>query len=82
MTDSSARLRRTSPRPALAQADPIADPLLTPDEVCALLKVRKEWLYTQVQRHRLPVVRINGRTLRFKTSDVQTYIDSRYRQAG
>ncbi len=81
MTDSSPRRRRTAARPALAAVDVVVDPLLTPDEVCALLKVRKEWLYTQVQRNRLPFVRINGRTLRFKTSDVQAYIATRYRQA-
>jgi excisionase family DNA binding protein len=81
VTDSSARRRRTSARPAPAAVDVVVDPLLTPDQVCALLKVRKEWLYTQVQRQRLPFVRINGRTLRFKTSDVRAYIDSRYRQA-
>jgi excisionase family DNA binding protein len=79
VTDSSARRRRSPARPASHDGEALVDPLLTPDEVCALLKVRKEWLYTQVQRHRLPVVRINGRTLRFKTSDVQAYIADGYR---
>lgn len=54
------------------------DELLTPDEVTAILKVSKPWLYAQVQRGRFPIVRFNGRSLRFKASDVQRYIDRQY----
>ncbi len=56
----------------------IVDELLTPDEVAVLLKVTKPWLYAQVQRGRFPTVRFNGRSLRFKASDVQRYIDQQY----
>ena len=54
------------------------DELLTPDEVSAILKVTKPWLYAQVQRGRFPIVRFNGRSLRFKASDIQRYIDRQY----
>jgi excisionase family DNA binding protein len=54
------------------------DELLTPDEVCAILKVSKPWLYAQVQRRTLPTVRFNGRCLRFKAADIQLYIDRQY----
>lgn len=56
----------------------VVDELLTPDEVAVLLKVTKPWLYAQVQRGRFPAVRFNGRSLRFKASDVQRYIDRQY----
>lgn len=52
--------------------------LLTPDEVAAILKVSKAWLYAQVQRGRFPTARFNGRSLRFKASDIQRYIDRQY----
>jgi excisionase family DNA binding protein len=61
------------------QASPrVLDELLTPDEVCAILRVTKPWLYAQVQRRALPTVRFNGRSLRFKASDIQLYIDRQY----
>jgi excisionase family DNA binding protein len=67
----------TSRRPE-QPAPPILDELLTPDEVCAILKVSKPWLYAQVQRRALPTVRLNRRRLRFKAGDIQLYIDRQY----
>ena len=67
----------TSRRPEQA-APRLLDELLTPDEVCAVLKVSKPWLYAQVQRRALPTVRFNGRSLRFKVGDIQLYIDRQY----
>ena len=64
----------TDMRPSRA-AGRTLDELLTPDEVSAILKVTKSWLYAQVQRGRFPIVRFNGRSLRFKASDIQRYID-------
>ena len=64
----------TDVRPGKA-AGRTLDELLTPDEVSAILKVTKPWLYAQVQRGRFPIVRFNGRSLRFKASDIQRYID-------
>jgi excisionase family DNA binding protein len=45
------------------------DDLMTPDEVCALLKVTKDWLYDQVQARQIPHVRL-GLHLRFRRSEV------------
>ncbi len=44
--------------------------LLTVDEVCALLKVKRSWIYNNPK---LPHVKV-GRYLRFYWSDVETYI--------
>lgn len=49
------------------------DDLMTPDEVCALLKVTKDWLYDQVQARRIPHVRL-GRHLRFSRLEVLDYV--------
>jgi excisionase family DNA binding protein len=48
--------------------------LLTPDQVCGLLKVRKSWLYDEVEAGRLPHLRL-GRQLRFRPSDIADYLD-------
>lgn len=57
----------------------MAEQLLTPDEVCALLKVEKDWLYSQVQRKLIPHVRMaNSRMLRFKGTDIDRYIEQGY----
>ena len=47
--------------------------LLTLDELGALLKVRKSWLYDEVESGRLPAIRL-GRQLRFRIADVEAYL--------
>jgi predicted DNA-binding transcriptional regulator AlpA len=49
--------------------------LLDPDDVCALLKVTKDWLYDQVQAERIPYRRLNNRQLRFRPSEIRDYIE-------
>ncbi len=49
--------------------------LLTPDDVTALLKVKKSWLYDVVERGDLPCVRL-GRSLRFRRLDLEAFITS------
>ncbi len=80
MNDKHSAGQRRNRATASQAAQAPVDRLLTPDEVCAMLAVRKEWLYTQVQRQQLPAVRLNGRSLRFKRDDVQAYIDRQYGQ--
>ena len=47
--------------------------LLTVDDLVDLLKVRKSWVYDEVESGRLPAVRL-GRQLRFRISDVEAYL--------
>lgn len=47
--------------------------LLDVEELCALLKVSKKWVYREVENERLPVVRL-GRSLRFFRSDIVAYL--------
>lgn len=49
--------------------------LLTPDDVCALLKVKKSWLYDTVESGALETVRL-GKQLRFRPSAVAHYLDA------
>ena len=50
--------------------------LLTPDDVCALLKVKKSWIYDEVEAGRLDALRL-GKQLRFRPSDLACYLDGR-----
>jgi excisionase family DNA binding protein len=51
--------------------------LLTPTELAQLLKVKKSWIYDEVERGRLPAVRLN-RQLRFRVHDVAAYLEGAY----
>jgi excisionase family DNA binding protein len=55
-------------RPDLQDLD-----LLTPDDVCSLLKVKKSWLYDEVEAGRLDALRL-GKQLRFRPSDLARYL--------
>jgi excisionase family DNA binding protein len=50
--------------------------LLTPDDVCALLKVKKSWLYDAVETGALEAIRL-GRQLRFRPSALDRYLEER-----
>ena len=50
--------------------------LLTPDDVCALLKVRKSWLSDAVENGALEAIRL-GKQLRFRPSALIRYLDER-----
>jgi len=49
--------------------------LLTPDDVCTLLKVKKSWLYDVVESGALEAVRL-GKQLRFRPSAVARYLEA------
>ena len=51
----------------------MGDDLMTPDDVCDLLKVNKGWLYDQVEARRIPHVRLR-RHLRFRRTEVLDYV--------
>lgn len=63
--------------------DPL-DELLTVDELAALLKLPKSWIYGYTRRRgvdRLPHIKI-GKYLRFFESDVREFLRSRVRSSG
>src|ERR1700678_4776791 len=50
--------------------------LLTPDDVCALLKVKKSWLYDTVETGALEAIRL-CKQLRFRPSALVRYLEQR-----
>jgi excisionase family DNA binding protein len=57
------------------------DPLLTADEVAALLRVTKAWVYAQTRAQRIPHVPL-GRYVRYRRSAVIDWIAALERQSG
>ena len=71
----------TDVQASAVQVDVLRDlGLLTPDDVCTLLKVKKSWLYDEVERGALEAIR-PGRQLRFRPSVLTRYVDSSSRAA-
>jgi excisionase family DNA binding protein len=59
----------------VTSATPAADlGLLTPNQLCELLQVRKSWVYDQVEQGKLPCLRL-GKQLRFRRGDIDRYLD-------
>jgi excisionase family DNA binding protein len=54
--------------------------LLTPDDVCALLKVKKSWLYDAVETGAIEAIRL-GKQLRFRPSALVRYVEERVSNA-
>ncbi len=50
--------------------------LLTPDDVCGLLKVKKSWLYDAVENGAIEAIRL-GKQLRFRPSALIRYLEER-----
>jgi excisionase family DNA binding protein len=67
---------RAPGRPDLAQDSYWDLDLLTPDDVCALLKVKKSWLYDTVENGALEAIRL-GKQLRFCPSALLRYLEER-----
>ena len=63
-------------RPVPAQSPHWDLDLLTPDDVCALLKVKKSWLYDTVENGALEAIRL-GKQLRFRPSALDRYLRER-----
>lgn len=61
--------------------DPLGDlRLLTMDDVCELLKVKKSWLYDTVEAGAIEAVKL-GRQLRFQPSAISDYLARRARRS-
>ncbi len=57
------------------------DELLTVDEVGAMLKVPRRWVYDCARRGDIASAKV-GKYLRFRRRDVETFIDGRFTGAG
>lgn len=52
--------------------------LLTADQVCELLQVKKDWLYEQTAGGKFPHIKL-GRHVRFRPLDVQDFLQGQSR---
>ncbi len=80
---NGAGLRRKQPRlergSRLTVAPPARgpDPLLTADDVAAVLGVPQSFVYALARRGEIPTVRIGDRYVRFRTSALEAWIEAR-----
>lgn len=63
---------RSCPRLAVCTLTDLA--LLTMDDVCELLQVKKSWLYRQVEAREIPALKL-GNQLRFKRQAIEDYLE-------
>jgi excisionase family DNA binding protein len=54
----------------------VSDALLKPEEVAALLRKSRSWVYAACERGEVPHVRI-GRDLRFRRADLDRWLDGK-----
>lgn len=78
--DAHARLGAVA-RPLPGGRDIGVDPLLTADEVAALLRVTKAWVYAETRAKRIPHVPL-GRYVRYRRSAVLQWISALERGSG
>jgi excisionase family DNA binding protein len=48
--------------------------VLTADDVCTLLKIKRNWLYDTVESEAIEAIRL-GKQLRFRPSAIASYFD-------
>jgi excisionase family DNA binding protein len=53
------------------------DKLLTLQELCATLNLKPATIYALVYHKKIPVVKLSSRCLRFRLSDIQSWIQSK-----
>lgn len=70
-----ARLAARAMEPPPPPPEPAADGLLTPDEVAALLKADRRFVYRHARE--LGALRLSRRKLRFPAARVRRYVESR-----
>ena len=58
---------------ATVERTPLSEPLLTADEVAALLRVPRSTVYELTRTRRLPHVKVGRRTL-FVRADLETWV--------
>jgi excisionase family DNA binding protein len=51
----------------------LSEELLTPEDVCRLLKIKRSYLYDLTHRNRIPHLKL-GRHLRFRRSDLEAWL--------
>lgn len=56
------------------EEEPVMEPLMTPDEVAAVLRKKSaDWVYRAARNQVLPSVWV-GRSVRFRRSDIEAFI--------
>ncbi len=53
------------------------DKLLTVKDVCKIFNIERATLYSWISKKRIPVVKISGRMVRFKMSEIERWLSQK-----
>lgn len=53
------------------------DKLLTVNDVCKIFNIEKTTLYAWIAKKRIPVIKISGRMVRFKMSEIERWLSEK-----
>ncbi|HEY0757867.1 MAG TPA: helix-turn-helix domain-containing protein [Acidisarcina sp.] len=69
------------PLTASVERTVVKDPLLTADDVAAMLNVTKDWVWDHSSRKPpyLPVIRMSDGVLRYRLSELEEFVNERER---
>jgi len=54
----------------------LSSPIITSDEIEADYKISKRELVPLIKAHKIPVIRINKRVLRFRRADIEQFLSA------
>ena len=57
----------------------VSEELLTPEEVCQLLKVKRSYLYDLTHRNQIPHLKL-GRHLRFRRRELESWLEAHHEE--
>ena len=58
------------------QENKLSAPIITSDEIEQDYKISKRELVPLIKAHKIPVIRINKRVLRFRRADIEQYLSA------
>jgi excisionase family DNA binding protein len=63
-------------KPLIAQSPALPNNLMDMDELCAYLKVSKQWVYERTHLKEIPYIKLSNKELRFHKKDIDRWLDS------
>jgi excisionase family DNA binding protein len=63
-------------KPLIAQSPALPNNLMNIDDLCAYLKVSKQWVYERTHLKQIPYIKLSNKELRFRKKDIDLWLDS------
>jgi excisionase family DNA binding protein len=63
-------------KPLIAQSPALPINLMDIKELCAYLRVSKQWVYERTHLKEIPYIKLSNKELRFRKKDIDHWLDS------